>query len=366
MIYFNNNNKYNNNTNNKSNDNNNNNNINNNNKNNNNKNKSNINSNINNNNNCNNNSLLPPEVLHQIYKSLEPKQRLCQIPVVCSDWNKACKSQPFAIDTDLTIHISLFEQYFRQNTINTSQIQLYDYLKTETVFPCKNKYKSIEEEVETFYGKYKAEIKYQPLIYKKVKSNNKDDIIFIDNTKFEVTELFKEKLKENWKNLSHEKDIPNRNLIPVFKKVQFYIESPAMWFDPVTCNIFIRIIHDIFYTISPYAPDSIDLGLISLPILHQIPVNVKHLTLAFLMRDYGEAVEYICNHFTQLESLDLTIESDYIFTPKLNGIINANSSITNYNKLWCSLDNKSFITKIKNNNLIGIFKISKINNNYLF
>jgi len=308
-------------------------------------------------NNKNNNSLLPPEILHQIYKSLEPKQRFCQIPVVCSDWNKACKTQSFPIDINLSIHISLFEQYFSQNSINISQIQFYDFLKTTSVFPCKNHNKTIEKEIETIYGKSKTDIKYQPIIYKKVKNNNEDKITLIDNIKFEVKDLFKENLKKKWNCLSHEKDIPNRILIPIFKNIKLYIESPAMWFDPTICDIFIRIIHDIFYTISPYAPERINLGLISLPVLHLIPTNVKHLSLSILIKDYGDAMEYICNHFTQLESLELTIESNCILTPELNGIINANSSMSNNNELWESLYNESIINKIKNNNLKGIFSI---------
>jgi len=277
--------------------------------------------------NNNNNSVLPPEVLHQIYKSLEPRQRFCQIPLVCSDWNKACQSQPLPIEMDLSIHFSIFERYFFQNTIRTSRIQPNNSLSTINALTCKAKNKEIleEGEFETLYGTCKTDIKYQPIIFKKVRGENGIKVITMDNSNFKVKELLQEGLKKKWNILSNGKDVPNRKLIPVFKNVQFYVESPALWFDPVKCDYFLPVIHEIFNSISPYAPERLDVGLISLPVLYEIPVNIKHLTLCLLMRDYGEAVKYICNNFKHLESLDLTVKSNHVFTPELNNIIKSKS-----------------------------------------
>ncbi|OUM68070.1 hypothetical protein PIROE2DRAFT_58354 [Piromyces sp. E2] len=295
-------------------------------------------------NNKNNNSVLPPEVLHRVYKSLEPRQRLCQIPIVCSNWNKACQSQPFPIDTELSIHLSLFEQYFFQNSLRISHIQLYDILKTISTYPSKNTNKKVEEEeVETVYGKCKTEIKYQPLIFKQVRNGNEIKIKAINNMDFQVKELFQEKLKKKWNILSLGKDIPNRNLIAIFKNIRIYVESPAIWFDPSICSFFLPKIHDIFYSLSPYSPESIDAGLISLPVLYEIPVNVKHLTLSLLLRDYSKAIKYICNNFTRLESLDLTIKSNHVFTHELNSIIDTDSSRVN----------RDLTERLRNNNLLG-------------
>ena len=303
----------------------------------------------NNNNNKNNNiSFFPPEILHKIYKSLDPKQRLCQIPVVCSDWNKACQSQAFPIDIDLSIHFSLFEQYFYQNSLRTSHIQLYDFLKTISTYPNKNTRGKIEEEVETVYGKCKTEIKFQPLLFKQVRNGNDIKIKAVNNMDFQVKELFQEKLKKKWNILSLGKDIPNRNLIPIFKNIHIYVESPAIWFDPSIRTNFLPKIHDVFYTLSPYSPESIDAGLISLPVLYEIPVNIKHLTLCLLQRDYSIAMEYICNNFTLLESLDLTIKSNRVFTRELNSIIDTNSSRTDKDL-------------IRNNNIMSMYiKINEL------
>jgi len=274
-----------------------------------------------------NNSVLPPEILHQIYKSLEPKQRFSQIPIVCSDWNKACQSQPFPIEIDLSIHFSLFERYFYQNTVRPSQIELHETLNTIATLPCQVKPNSVSnEEIETVYGKCKTEIKYQPLIFKKIRNENNIKVITVDNSNFQIKEMLQEGLKKKWKSLSLGKDVSNRRLIPVFKNVQFYVESPAIWFDPVKCDYFLPIVHEIFYSLTPYAPERLDVGLISLPILYQIPVNIKHLTLCLLMRDYGEAMNYICNNFKHLESLYVTIKSNRVFTPELNEIINLKRS----------------------------------------
>jgi len=274
-----------------------------------------------------NNSILPPEVLHQIYKSLEPKQRFCQIPSVCSDWNKACQSQPFPIEIDLSIHFSLFERFFYQNTVRPSHIDISESLNTISTLPCQIKpNKDSNEEIETIYGKCNTEIKYQPLVYKKIRNENNIKVITVDNSDFKLKELLQEGLKKKWNSLSSGKDVPNRKLIPVFKNVQFYVESPAIWFDPAKCEYFLPIVHEIFYSLSPYAPERLDVGLISLPMLYQIPVNIKHLTLCLLMRDYGEAMKYICNNFKHLESLDLTVKSNHVFTPELNEIINLKRS----------------------------------------
>jgi hypothetical protein len=273
----------------------------------------------------NNNSVLPTEILHQIFKSLEPKQRFCQIPSVCSNWNKACQSQLLPIEVELSIHFSLFERYFFQNSVRTSQIQFNESLNTIKTLPCKITENENSEELETLYGKCKTEIKYQPIIFKKVRSGGNVKVITKDNSCFKVKDLLQESLKKKWNSLSQGKDVPNRNLIPVFKNVQFYVESPALWFDPNKCNYFLPVVHEVFYSISPYAPERLDVGLISLPILYQIPLNIKHLTLCLLMRDYGKAMKYICNNFKHLESLDLTIKSNNVFTPELNDIITSKS-----------------------------------------
>jgi hypothetical protein len=273
----------------------------------------------------NNNSVLPTEILHQIFKSLEPKQRFCQIPSVCSNWNKACQSQLLPIEVELSIHFSLFERYFFQNSVRTSQIQFNESLNTIKTLPCKITENENSEELETLYGKCKTEIKYQPIIFKKVRSEGNVKVITKDNSCFKVKDLLQESLKKKWNSLSQGKDVPNRNLIPVFKNVQFYVESPALWFDPNKCNYFLPVVHEVFYSISPYAPERLDVGLISLPILYQIPLNIKHLTLCLLMRDYGKAMKYICNNFKHLESLDLTIKSNNVFTPELNDIITSKS-----------------------------------------
>eukprot|EP00833_Pecoramyces_ruminatium_P015256 jgi/Orpsp1_1/1189288/evm.model.d7180000070910.1 len=74
--------------------------------------------------------------------------------------------------------------------------------------------------------------------------------------------MLQEGLKKKWKSLSLGKDVSNRRLIPVFKNVQFYVESPAIWFDPVKCDYFLPIVHEIFYSLTPYAPERLDVGLI--------------------------------------------------------------------------------------------------------
>jgi len=300
----------------------------------------------------NNNSVLPTEILHQIFKSLEPKQRFCQIPSVCSNWNKACQSQLLPIEVELSIHFSLFERYFFQNSVRTSQIQFNESLNTIKTLPCKITENENSEELETLYGKCKTEIKYQPIIFKKVRSEGNVKVITKDNSCFKVKDLLQESLKKKWNSLSQGKDVPNRNLIPVFKNVQFYVESPALWFDPNKCNYFLPVVHEVFYSISPYAPERLDVGLISLPILYQIPLNIKHLTLCLLMRDYGKAMKYICNNFKHLESLDLTIKSNNVFTPELNDIITSKSIS---NKIQINSEFKNSDMFGKSNNFLFIY-----------
>jgi len=277
------------------------------------------------NNNNKSNSVLPPEVLHKIYKSLDPKQRFSEIPTVCSNWNKACQSQSFPIEVDLSVHFSILERYFYQNSLRTSPIELCNSLNTIATLPSEKTLYN-EEEIETIYGKCKTEIKYQPILYKKIKNGNTMKITTVDNTKFEVKDLLQDGLKKKWNSLSHGRDSPNRNLIPILKNIRFLVESPALWFDSTKCDYFLPVLHDIFHSLSPYAPERIDIGLVSLPVLYQIPVNIKHLTLCLLMSDYSEALEYICHHFTHLESLDLTIKSNQVFTPELNEMIKQQKS----------------------------------------
>lgn len=173
-------------------------------------------------------------------------------------------------------------------------------------------------------------------------TSNNTDSTTNTTTYFPFHLLLAAKLRRQWNRLCRlPQDTIYHTLAPRLQQVTVYVESPDLIYHAPTYNQqFAPLLTDLFSILGTTVskeegcngPETLITSSASLPLLHTLPLthtitspsslpstqksnnSLRKLKIGLIERDLASGLDYLAQHFPNLEELELTIQSNHIYT----------------------------------------------------